>query len=110
LELGDVVMDEFCDEGTVMGEPKQVMEVAQYRAEEQGNGNGSPETKVEPGTQNEATKNGNWRNGKVCGLVGPSAVQRIETFRPYELTLPWGKAGHFRKAGIDHEKMHSDVL
>ena len=101
MDFGFVVVDEFGDEGTVVGEPKQIMEVAQYRAEEQGDGNGAPETEVEPGAQNESDKNGNWSNGKVGHLVGPSTVQGMKTPGPYELALPWGKVGHFRDAGID---------
>ena len=103
-----MVVDEFGDEWAVMGQPKQIVELAQYGAEEQGNGDGTPETQVEPGAQNEANKNGNWSNGKVSHLVGPATVQGIETFRPYELPLPGGKASHFRKARVDRVKMHSD--
>jgi hypothetical protein len=75
LEFGFVVVDEFGDEWAVMGQPKQIVEIAQYGAEEQGNGDGTPETQVEPGAQNEANKNGNWSNGKVSHLVGPATVQ-----------------------------------
>ena len=103
-----MVVNEFCDERAVMGQPKQIVDIAQYGAEEQGNGDGAPEAQVEPGAQNEANKNGNWGNGKVSHLVGPATVQGIETFRPYKLPLPGGKASHFRKARVDRVKMHSD--